>query len=298
MLSPIENLTSAIGVSWPVAKLILSTFAVSPSKFLTFSPNLNNPVFTWSTLLRSNALNPVALPSIISLSWNVPDSTNIVIVSPAVPTALASAPEITPVRVSPTLGKIPDALVTVNNLVEICWTVTSTYLTAATEFGGSVNTIESFKILNDSSGVCTTPLRIIINWFELAITLSPSIVSGNWVLWPSNKPDILSTLCTTEVKIFSEEVNLFCLNNTSVLLNSWYIGSPRAKLWIFGTTASLANSTDLVNSKSVSLLVISALSWISNCPNTLNDAGWTFLITVFFHSSIETEELTAYEKSW
>ena len=94
----------------------------------------------------SKALNVVALPSIISLSWNVPWVTNIVIVLPAFPTTVPSASEVIPLRTSPTLGKIPDALVTVTILVAICCTVTSTYLTAATEFGGSLNTIESFKL--------------------------------------------------------------------------------------------------------------------------------------------------------
>ena len=34
------------------------------------------------------------------------------------------------------------------------------------------------------------------------------------------------------------------------------MGSAKAKFWIFGTTASLVSSTDLVSSKSISLFAI------------------------------------------
>ena len=98
--------------------------------------------------------------------------------------------------------------------------------------------------------------------------------------------------------MFSEDVNRFCLNNTSVLLNAVYTGSTRAKFWILGTIASCASSTDLVNWKNVSLLGINPYSFKFNSPNTLNDAGWTFLIRISFHSLIDVEDLTAYEKSW
>ena len=118
------------------------------------------------------------------------------------------------------LGNIPLSLVNVNVEISICSILTFTYLTLAGGCGGSANTIESPWSSNEISGVWTIPLIIIINWFALATILSPLIVNGNCVLIPSNKFEISSNLWTTEVRMFSEEVNRFCLNNTSVLLNS------------------------------------------------------------------------------
>ena len=263
------------------------------------------PVVTWSItrdtlLVAMLAENPVALtvtnsppppPAVGRI--NVPWVMNPVTVLPTTLVTVRRALDEVPTTVLPTPGKIPLILLKLRSTVCIRFIVTFTYFTLAGGCGGSTNTIESCWILNAVPGVCTIPFKTIINWFALATILVWLTCSGNEVLSPSNRFDISSILCTTDVRIFSEEVNRFCLNNTSVLLNSVYIGSTRAKFWMLGTIASCANSTDLVKEKNVSLLGINPYSFKLSSPNTLNDAGWTFLIRISFHSLIDVEDLTA-----
>ena len=200
--------------------MIASTLALSPWKLVTFSPNTNNPKLVIGVIVPKLPVNPVALTLTNSPATNVPWVTNPSILLPTTKVTVILAADWDPTTSLPTLGKIPLIFVNVNVDWGIFWIWMFTYLTLAGGCGGSANTIESPWSSKDTSGVWTTPLIIINNWFALATIFSLRIVSGNWVLIPSNKLEISSNLWTTEVRIFSEDVNLFCLNSTSVLLNS------------------------------------------------------------------------------
>ena len=165
--------------------------------------------------------NPVAPTWHCSPIIKVPWVTNPLITLPLTLVTVSLAVETTPTRLLPILGKIPLVNESSKSLVACASIVTLTYFTLAGGLGGSANTIESPWTSKEVFGVCATPLRTIRSWSPLAITFSPLLtVSGNWVLTPSNWPEMSSNLWTTEVKIFSDDVSLFWRNNTSVLLNS------------------------------------------------------------------------------
>ena len=165
--------------------------------------------------------NPVAPTWQFSPIIKVPWVTNPLITLPLTLVTVSLAVETTPTRLLPILGKIPLVNESSKSLVACASIVTLTYFTLAGGLGGSANTIESPWTSKEVFGVCATPLRTIRSWSPLAITFSPLLtVSGNWVLTPSNWPEMSSNLWTTEVKIFSDDVSLFWRNNTSVLLNS------------------------------------------------------------------------------
>ena len=181
---------------------------------------MNNPIFETAVFVAKLAENPVALTDVSSPIINVPSVIKPEIVLPVTLVTVNLALELVPVNWLPTLGKIPLWLVKVKSTVLIWLIVRLTYLTLAGGCGGSENTIESCWILNEVPGVCTTPFKTTINWLALATTFVLLTVNGNEILSPSNRLEISSTRWTTEVRIFSEDVNLFCLNSTSVLLNS------------------------------------------------------------------------------
>ena len=206
---------------------------MSPVKLETFSPNTNNPILgteycpdpvsfnppdAWAATL---AAKPVAPTVVSSPAINSdPVVMNPKISLPTTDVTVNLEPELVPTSAIPMLGKIPLILLNCILLVATWVIVTFTYLILAGGCGGSLNTIESPWSSNAVPGVCTTPLRTIINWLALATTLLPSTVRGNDIFSPSNWVDISSNLCTTEVRMFSEEVRRFWRNRTSVLLNS------------------------------------------------------------------------------
>ena len=218
--------TICVIVNWapdvPPVKTVPAVISAVAGKF----PVVTLLMFISTVLVAILAENPVA-PTVHNSppppavgNINDPWVIKPVIVLPVTLVTVRRAPDEVPTTVLPILGKIPLILVNVRSTVCIRLIVTFTYLTLAGGCGGSTNTIESCWIENAVPGVCTTPLSTIINWFALATILVWLTCSGNEVLSPSNKVDISSILCTTDVRIFSEEVNRFCLNNTSVLLNA------------------------------------------------------------------------------
>ena len=206
---------------------------MSPVKLVILSPNINSPILgteycpdpvsfnppeAWAATL---AAKPVAPTVTSSPAVNrVPCVMNPIISLPTTDVTVNLAWELVPSSVIPIDGNIPLILTNCILLVETCCIVTFTYLTLAGGCGGSAKTIESPCNSNAVPGVCTTPFNTIINWLALATTLLPSTVRGNDIFSPSNWFDISSNLCTTEVRMFSEEVRRFWRNRTSVLLNS------------------------------------------------------------------------------
>ena len=149
--------------------------------------------------------------------------------------------------------------------------------------GASENTIEGPVVENEVPGDCATPFNRINIWSSVAVTDEPSTLRGNWVLIPSNCSEMLSIFLTIEVKISSELVSLFCLNNTSVLLNSVYIGCALANDVIWLILVKLLILTSLTRSDTTFLPEISLPPVIASSPNRLNPTGWFVSRTGFLH---------------
>ena len=152
--------------------------------------------------------------------------------------------------------------------------------------GGSENTTDGPDVVNAVPGDWATPLIRINNWSSVAVTDSPSTFNANCVLTPLKSLSILSSFLTIEVKISSELVSLLCLNNTSVLLNSVYIGCELAKDVIWLILVALKILTSLTRSDTTFLPDISLPAASDNSPNILNPTGWLVSRILFLHSLI------------